>query len=396
MVPAKPRPHMRKLLLLGSTGSIGTQCLDIARSGSFPVTGLSACASWEGVVEQARRFDVPFVALTDPEAAAAARAALPPSVAVFSGPDANLELIAAAPHDVAVNGIVGAAGLAPSRAVLARGARLALANKESLVIAGRELVELARASGGELVPVDSEHSALMQCLAAGRLGDVRKVYLTASGGALRDWPVADLANVTPEDALAHPNWDMGPRITIGSATLMNKALEIVEAAHLWQLPAERIGVLLHRQSIVHGLVEFHDGSVLAEMSPPDMRGPIHHALEWPERAPNDLPGFDPVAFAQLTFEEPDVERFPALELGYRCVREGGNAGAVLNAADEVATAAFLAGELAFTEIVPLVAAALDARAEWPSGDMDAHLAADQAARAFTRQRIRALPTSASR
>lgn len=384
---------MRKLLLLGSTGSIGTQCLDIAgadAAAGFDVTGLSAWSSWELLVEQAQRHAVGLVALGDPAAAEHAREALPASTTVLAGPEAILELCAAADYDVAVNGVVGAVGLAPSRAVLERGKRLALANKESLVVAGAELMELARTSGGELLPVDSEHSALLQCLAAGRLEDVRKVFLTASGGALRDWPAADLARVTPADALAHPNWDMGPRITVGSATLMNKALEVVEAAHLWGLSADRIGVLIHRQSIVHGMVEFHDGSVMAECSPPDMRGPIHHALQWPERPPTELTGFCPTAFAQLTFEEPDLARFPALELGYRCVREGGNAGAVLNAADEVATGAFLAGQLAFTDIVPLVAQALDMRERWPSGTIDQLLAADAAARTHTQERIQAL------
>ena len=208
---------MRNLLLLGSTGSIGTQCLDIVDQAPyrFRIVGLSAFASWQALVAQALQRGIRFVALLDPAAAAQARAALPPSVAVFGGPQANLELIAATTFDVAVNGIVGAAGLAPSRAVLERQKRLALANKESLVIAGRELMELARDRGAELIPVDSEHSALMKCLAGNRLADVRKVYLTASGGALRDWPLERLSAVTREDALAHPNWDMGPRITVG-------------------------------------------------------------------------------------------------------------------------------------------------------------------------------------
>lgn len=389
---------MRNLLLLGSTGSIGTQCLDIVDQAPdrFRIVGLSAMASWQALVAQAQQRGILWVALLDADAAAQARAALPSSVTVFGGPEANLELIAATSFDIAVNGIVGAAGLVPSRAVLERQKRLALANKESLVIAGRELMELARDRGAELIPVDSEHSALMKCLAGNQLADVRKVYLTASGGALRDWPLERLSEVTRADALAHPNWDMGPRITVGSATLMNKALEIIEAAHLWQLPAERIGVLLHRQSIVHGLVEFHDGSVMAEMSPPDMRGPIYHALEWPERAPTPLVGFDPVAFASLTFELPDMERFPTLDLGYRCVREGGNAGAVLNAADEVATEAFLAGQLAFTEIVPLITQALDARAAWPTGMIEQQLAADQAAREFTRHKIQQIHSGSAR
>jgi 1-deoxy-D-xylulose-5-phosphate reductoisomerase len=227
----------------------------------------------------------------------------------------------------------------------------------------------------------------MQCMAGDRLKDVRKVYLTASGGALRDLPLEDLVDVTPELALAHPNWDMGPRITIGSATLMNKALEVVEAAHLWDLEAERIGVLVHRQSVVHGMVEFIDGSMLAELGPPDMRLPIHHALSWPERSASSLQGFDAALFSSLTFEEPDLQRFPALALGYRCVREGGNSGAVLNAADEVAVEAFLTGELAFDRIVPTVSAILDQRLAWPEATLAELLEADRCARAATRTLI---------
>jgi len=284
---------------------------------------------------------------------------------------------------------VGAAGLGPSVAVLERGLTLALANKESLVVAGGLLVDLAEERGAKLLPVDSEHNALLQCMGGDRLEDVRKVWLTASGGALRDLPAEELPGVTPEQALAHPNWDMGPRITVGSATLMNKALEVIEAAHLWRLPAERIGVLIHRQSVVHGMVEFVDGSMLAELGPPDMRLPIHHALSWPDRVPTNLTAFDPVLFSKLTFEEPDLERFGALGLGYRCVREGGNAGAVLNAADEVAVSAFLDGGLPFDRIVPTVAAVLDRRREWPEGTIDDMLTSDLAAREAARAVIAA-------
>ena len=382
---------MRPLVILGSTGSIGRQCLDILRAhpGRFRLVGLSAYRSHADVVATALEFDVPVVALANPEAAAAAREALPAHVRVLVGPDASTEMAAEVDYEVALNGVVGAAGLLPSEAVLQRGKRLALANKESLVIAGAELMALARERGAELLPVDSEHCALQQCLAADRIADVRKVYLTASGGALRDLPLEALAEVTPEQALAHPNWEMGPRITIGSATLMNKALEVIEAAHLWQLEAERIGVLIHRQSVVHGMVEFQDGAVLAQLSPPDMRGPIHHALSWPERAKNDLVGFDPIAFSHLTFEAPDLARFPALALGYRCVREGGSAGAVLNAADEVAVEAFLAGQLAFSSIVPLVERVLDQHPRWPGGSFSALLTADRAAREVARELVQA-------
>jgi 1-deoxy-D-xylulose-5-phosphate reductoisomerase len=380
---------MQTLLILGSTGSIGEQCLDILREfpGRFQPVGLSACRSWEATIAVALEFDVPVVALADADAAAHARAALPASVRVLEGEAAATELARELEYDVALNGIVGAAGLAPSEAVLGRGKRLALANKESLVIAGALLMRLARETGAELLPVDSEHCALAQCLAGERLDDVRRVYLTASGGALRDLSLEELGAVTPERALAHPTWQMGPRITIGSATLMNKALEIIEAAHLWGLEAERIGVLIHRQSVVHGMIEYQDGALMAQLSPPDMRGPIHHALAWPERAETGLVGFDPVAFSNLTFEVPDAERFPALELGYRCVREGGSAGAVLNAADEVAVAAFLEGRLPFHAIVPLVESVLDEHPRWPGNSLAALFRADAAARALAETRV---------
>jgi len=380
---------MQTLLLLGSTGSIGIQCLNILREfpGRFQPIGLSAWKSWEQVVAVALEFNVPVVALADPDAAAAARAALPPGVRVLEGPDAATDMASSLDFDVALNGIVGAAGLGPSEAVLQRGKRLALANKESLVIAGALLMRLAKETGAELLPVDSEHCALAQCLGGERLAEVRKVYLTASGGALRDLSLDELATVTPAIALAHPTWEMGPRITIGSATLMNKALEVIEAAHLWGLEADRIGVLIHRQSVVHGMIEFQDGALMAQLSPPDMRGPIHHALSWPDRAETNLVGFDPVAFSNLTFEEPDHARFPALSLGYRCVTEGGSAGAVLNAADEVAVEAFLDGRLPFHAIVPLVESVLDEHERWPGDTLPHLLEADRAARELAEARI---------
>jgi len=388
---------MRSLIILGSTGSIGRQCCDILREfpGRFRVAGIAAGSSIEALAADAIEFDVPCVALADASREAELRALLPAGIELLTGPDAAERLCAEADYDVALNGIVGAAGLPPSVVVLEQGRTLALANKESLVLAGKLLMDLAETHGADLLPVDSEHNALLQCLGADRVDDVRHVYLTASGGALRDLSLDELAQVTPEQALAHPNWDMGPRITIGSATLMNKALEVIEAAHLWHLGADRIKVLVHRQSIVHGMVEFVDGSMLAELGPPDMRLPIHHALSWPERQPTNLPGFDPVLFANLTFEEPDLERFPALALGYRCVREGGNAGAVLNAADEIAVAAFLAGELPFDRIVPLVTAVLDRRREWPESSIEDLLAADAAARIATAELVAAAQAAKS-
>ncbi len=379
---------MRNLLLLGSTGSIGTQTLEIvaAEPGAHRVEGLAAHSSWELLVEQARAHCPRFVALTDDAAAARARAVLPSSVHVFAGADALASIAREAEYDIAVHGVVGAAGLVPSVEVLRRGKTLALANKESLVLAGAELMRIARESGASIVPVDSEHSAVFQCLRGESIGRVRRILLTASGGPFRTASLADLERATPAMALKHPNWNMGPRVTIDSATLMNKALEIIELHHLFGLEAERIDVVIHPQSIVHSMVEFVDGSVIAQMGPPDMRGPIHYALHHPDRSACGLAGFGVDLFKTLTFEVPDRERFPALELGWRCVREGGDSGAVLNAADEVSVQAFLAGDIAFQDIPRINRRVLDRR-PGSAGDIESLLQSDRAAREMARAEV---------
>ena len=353
---------MKRLLILGSTGSIGTQTLELVRATpGLAVAGLAARGSWRELLAQVREFRPPFVALADEEAAAALRAELPPETALFAGTEGVLRLIEEAAFDVCVHGIVGGIGLGASVAVLRRGRTLALANKESLVIAGESLMRLADESGGEIVPVDSEHSAVFQCLRGEDLSRVRRVILTASGGPFRKTPLEQLPSVTPEMALVHPTWNMGPRITVGSATLMNKALEVIELHHLFGLERERIAVAIHPQSIVHSMVEFVDGSVIAQMGPPDMRGPIHFALHHPERRPAPLVGFDFQAFSNLTFEAPDLERFPTLELGFRCVDEGSDAGSVLNASDEIAVEAFLKSRIRFDDISRINRRVLDQR-----------------------------------
>jgi 1-deoxy-D-xylulose-5-phosphate reductoisomerase len=379
---------MKSLLLLGSTGSIGTQTLDLVRAEreGLCVEALCAARSWPAVLEQVREFRPRVVGMSDPEAAERLRAELPPGVALVAGPEASEELAAECAYDLAVHGIVGAAGVRSSHAVLARGKPLALANKESLVVAGELLMELARSTGATVLPVDSEHSAIFQCLRGESVERVRRVWLTASGGPFRDLPLDELDAVTPERALRHPNWEMGPRITVGSATLMNKALEVIEAHHLFGLEAERIGVLVHRQSVVHSLVEFVDGSVIAQMGPPDMRGPIHYALHHPDRAPASLRGVDLALFRQLTFEAVDPERFPTLELGYRCVAEGGDAGAVLNAADEVAVAAFLEGRIGFRDVERIGRSVLERRPGLDQ-EIDLLLEADARARRMARAEV---------
>ncbi len=382
---------MKTLILLGSTGSIGTQTLDIVRQapGDFRVRALGARTSWKPILEQAREFKPEVVGLVDEEAAQALRPHLAPEIALVSGPEAMLELCRNVNYDVAVHGIVGAAGLQPSMEVCERGKTLALANKESLVVAGELLMDLARRRGANILPVDSEHAAIFQCLRGEDKRRIRRVILTSSGGPLRDHSLEQLGNVTPAEALAHPNWDMGPRISIDSATLMNKALEVIETHHLFELPTEQIEVVVHRQSVVHSMVEFCDGSVMGQMGPPDMRGPIHFCLYHPERGPSQLTGFDLKLFSSLTFEEPDRKRFPGLELGYRAVAEGGSAGCTLNAADEVAVAAFLEGRIGFQDIGRVNRSVLDRR---PRGgeDLQALLKLDSDSRTLAAETIEGL------
>jgi 1-deoxy-D-xylulose-5-phosphate reductoisomerase len=374
---------MRRLIVLGSTGSVGASALDVVRSlpDRFQVVGLAANSSAEKLAEQARAFGVADVAVEDEDAGRRARALLPDAT-VVSGAGAALDLLRRVEADVILQATVGAAALATTSAAIATGRLVALANKESLVMAGPLLLAAARQSGATVVPVDSEHSAIFQCLRTGRADEVERIILTASGGAFRDRPLADLPHVRPDEALRHPTWTMGPRITVDSATMMNKALEIGEAVALFDLAPEQIRVVLHPQSIVHSMVEFRDGSVVAQMSRPDMRLPILFALAYPERPKYEAVRFSVADFAKLTFSEPDPERYPAIELGFRAARAGGGAGAAMNAADEVAVAEFLAGRIAFPEITRRVAAALDRELARPSRatTLDDVLEADRRAR----------------
>ncbi|HJM56092.1 MAG TPA: 1-deoxy-D-xylulose-5-phosphate reductoisomerase [Planctomycetota bacterium] len=385
---------MTSILLLGSTGSIGTQTLDLVREGGsgLTVSGLAARASWEDLLDQAREFSVTHLALTDPEAAALARPRLPAGTHLHEGPEAMQELILACDFDTAVHGVVGCAGLPASLEVLRRGKRLALANKESLVVAGEHLMAVARDFGAEIIPVDSEHSAVLQCLRGEDRARLKRVLLTCSGGPLRLTPSESLRHVKPEEALQHPNWSMGPRITIGSASLMNKALEVIELHHLFGLSPEQIEVVIHPQSIVHSMVEFVDGAVVAHMGLPDMRGPIHHALHSPDRPPSPVRGFDLQAFAKLEFEAPDPVRFPALKLGHECIRAGGDSACVLNAADEVAVQAFLDGKISFTDMNQVHRTALDQR-QGDASSIEALMAADLRARAHAQKAVQDLATS---
>jgi 1-deoxy-D-xylulose-5-phosphate reductoisomerase len=309
---------------------------------------------------QAQEFHPRRIVVTDREAAGRVDwSDLPGDIEVLVGPEA-VPCVAADPDaHIVLSAIVGIAGLRGTWSALEAGKRVALANKESLVVGGPLVTQLARRRQAELLPVDSEHSAVFQALQAGRREEVRRVVLTASGGPFRNHRREELSKVTVAEALAHPTWHMGPKITIDSATLMNKALEIIEARWLFGLEADQIGVVIHPQSIVHSLVEYVDGSVIAQMSPPDMKLPIHYALSWPRRTPSIAAKLDWSRAMQLTFEPPDFERFGALELGLEVARSGGTAGAVLNGANEAAVAAFLAGELGFDEVVPACRAVLE-------------------------------------
>jgi 1-deoxy-D-xylulose-5-phosphate reductoisomerase len=347
---------VKQLLILGSTGSIGVQALDVVgRSAELAVTGLAAGNDDEGLVAQARDHGVPVVALADP--AAAERAASAWNGRVLSGEQGVRELIEQAEPDLVLNAIVGSAGLGPTIAALTAGIDVALANKESLVVGGELVGALAEATGARIIPVDSEHSALHQLIAREAPGSVERLVLTASGGPFRGR--TDLSAVSREDALAHPTWEMGGKITIDSATLMNKGLEVIEAHHLFGVPYARIEVVVHPQSIVHSLVDLNDGATLAHLGHPDMRVPISYALHHPERADVPVERLDLASVGELTFEAPDLETFPCLRLAREAGEAGGTAPCVLNAANEVAVAAFLAGELPFTGIAAVVADALE-------------------------------------
>ena len=344
--------------VVGSTGSIGTQALDVcaAERDRYDVVALAAGSSWQQLAEQAQAVRPEVVAIGDESVATDLAAAVPPGTEVVAGPDALAAMARAA--DVVVNGVVGFAGLPVTIEALRSGRRLALANKESL-IAGGPVVQAVRSTpGAEIVPVDSEHCAVHQCLRSGRSEEVARIVLTASGGPFRGRTRADLASVTVDDALAHPTWKMGPKITVDSSTLMNKGLEVIEAHELFGVGYDRIDVVVHPQSIVHSMVEFTDGATIGQLSLPDMRGPIAYALAYPERSGVPFGRIDWSVVGRLDFEPPDLEAFPALGLAYEAGRVGGSAPAWLNAANEVAVEAFLAGRLGWLGIAEVLNDAL--------------------------------------
>ncbi len=368
--PVPRLERVRRIVILGSTGSIGRQALEVVRSSEeLEVVGLAAAGSFERVLAQAEELGVERIALSDERAAARAAEAWTQGE-VFAGPDGLVALIAQSGCDLVLNAIVGSAGLVPTVATLGEGIDLALANKESLVVAGELVAQLAEATGAKLLPVDSEHSALAQLIGAEAPGTVDRLVLTASGGPFRGMTASELHDATPEQALAHPTWDMGGKISIDSATLMNKGLELIEAHHLFGIPYERIDVVVHPQSIVHALVHLNDGASLAHLGTPDMRVPISHALHHPRRADTGIDPVDLTSLGELSFEAPDLDAFPCLELARAAGRRGGTAPCVLNAANEVAVRAFLEGRLSFGAIAEVIERALTELTAEPLGHFD--------------------------
>jgi len=347
----------RKIAVLGSTGSIGRSTLDVIAGSNERLEAyvLAANRSTELLISQARQFRPRWVIVCDPAAAARINVSdLPSETELLAGPEELTQIASHVDIDIVVSAIVGSAGLRSTWAAIAAGKTVALANKESLVVGGQLVTDLSAKTGGTILPVDSEHCAIFQALKAGKKEEIQRVVLTASGGPFRDYSPEQLAAVTPEEALEHPTWDMGRKITIDSATMMNKALEIIEARWLFALPSKKISVVIHPQSVIHSMVEYIDGSVIAQLSPPDMRLPIQYALGWPDRLPGCARRFDWTRSTNLELIPADPDRYPALRLGLEVAERGGTAGAAFNGANEAAVAAFLERRLPFDRIVPTV------------------------------------------
>jgi len=379
----------KRIILLGATGSIGRSTLEVVENlaSEMEIVALATGTRWEQMLEILKRHPARAVALTDPSAAEALRQSLGRDSAggagqprVYSGAEGLVRMVEEAPAETVVGAISGAAGLPASVAALETGKDLALANKESMVCAGRILNRIARERGRSILPVDSEHSAIFQCLRSGRREEVRALILTASGGPFRSAPRERMARVTPEEALAHPTWRMGAKITIDSATLMNKALEIIEARWLFDLPGEKIRVVIHPQSIVHSMVEFVDGSTISQLGPPDMKVPIQYALTFPARRPLAVARLDLAEVGRLTFEPPDLERFPSLRMAYEVLEKGGTSAAAFNAANEVAVDLFLKRRIGFLRIYELVEHVLSAHNVVPDPTLEQIFQADRWAR----------------
>ena len=381
---------MKRIAILGSTGSIGVQALDVVSRtpGRFEVMALAACRNAARLAEQVRQFRPRVVALADPGAARELRALLGPGAPAVLEGDTAVVTIAALPEvDFVLAAISGGAGIRSTAAAIEAGKTVGLANKESMVLAGELLMERARARNVAILPVDSEHSAIFQALAGHNRSEVRRLLLTASGGPFRTVSAGNMDDVTPSQALKHPNWSMGNKVTIDSATLMNKGLEVIEARWLFDIDPCRIDIVVHPESIVHSMVEYVDGSVVAQLGVSDMRGPISYALAFPERLRLDLPPLDLSRLGRLTFEPPDPFRFPAFTLAYRALELGGTAPAALSGADEAAVAAFLAGRCRFTEIARICEEVLDAHVVERLRSVDQAIAASEWGKRRAQQRV---------
>ena len=381
---------MRKIVLLGATGSIGTQTVDVVQrlgADRAQIIALSARRNVGLLTEQARATGAAHVAVTDDGELPALKTALPPGVYAHGGADAMTVLATLPEADTVVVAVAGAAALAATLAAVRAGKRVCIATKEVLVAAGELVMSAARESGAQILPIDSEHSALFQCTQGYRADDIAHLYITASGGPFRTWTQTAINVATIDDALKHPTWRMGGKITIDSATLMNKGLEIIEACHLFSVPIERVSVVVHPQSVVHSFVEMTDGALLAQLGLPDMRLPIQIALTHPDKSDIDLPRLKPTRMTSLSFEEPDHERFPAIGMARAAFARGGTTPATLNAANEAAVAAFLAGAIGFVDICRVVDAVTNAHNTVPADTLEAVLTADAAARVAVTQTI---------
>jgi len=381
---------MRTVTILGATGSVGTSTLDLVEREPerFRVKALTANCDVEGLARAAIRTRADLAVVADEACLPALRAALAGTgIACAGGADAVCEA-AASGADWTMGAIVGCAGLKPVMAAIGQGGTVVLANKEPLVSAGEVILAAARASGATLLPADSEHNAIFQCFDAGRPEAIRRIILTASGGPFRDRSTEAMRDVTPAQAVTHPNWSMGAKISVDSATLFNKGLELIEAARLFPIPHQRIEIVIHRQSVIHSLVDYVDGSMLAQLGPSDMRVPIAHTLAWPDRMATPMAPLDLVAIGRLDFEAPDPERFPALALAREALEAGGARPAILNAANEVAVAAFIAGHIRFLEIAAIVADTLSRYDPPAPGSVDAVLAVDAEARRLAGERVK--------
>ena len=383
--------HKQTVAILGSTGSIGTQTLDVIdrHSELFEVYALTAHSNIDLLVEQAKRYRPEVVAIADERHYKTLREALDGlPVKVFAGADSICQIAAMSPIDTVVTAMVGYSGLLPTVRAIEAGKKIALANKETLVVAGELVTDLALRNRVDIVPIDSEHSAIFQCLVGENENSVEKLILTASGGAFRDTPKDDLRLATADDALRHPTWKMGAKITIDSATMMNKGFEVIEARWLFDIPIDKIEVIIHPQSIVHSMVQFCDGSIKAQLGQPDMRHPIQYALTFPDRLNAQVERANLADIHQLTFEKPDYEKFRNLRLAYDALRRGGNIPCILNAANEVAVDAFLKGKIGFFAMSDIIEQTISETAFISSPTLDDYIATDREARARSSEKIK--------